>query len=469
MLQWPLSITLRRVFDSLRRFKLWWMDVVWLAALALYILAGMTLATFHGDEAMQIYMSKDYATAFIDRNPSSLMVNPPYAIDDDPWLRILNGSINRYTIGLSWQLAGMNTGMLPPRPGWDWGMEYDTNVATGHLPPENLLAVSRLSSSLFLALSVVAMFGIGWQFGGRLPAYFISGLYTLNPIILLNGRRAMMEGSLLGFGLLTIWLAILISRGRTNWRWWLLLTLSAGLTVVSKHTGVLFVGGALSWIGLTEIVRFFSRSATSGKQLATTFLKLIVSGIGAGVIFIALSPALWNDPAARLGDLIHERQFLLDIQAVSAPGAPTTLLQRLEGIITQPFMTSPIHYEVDFWGKSATVNASIEQYMGSPLSGFQFGVLLGLLLTVLAGIGIITVLRQREWWGMLAWLLLTIASLLANPLPWQRYYLPLLPLATVLAGIGFVTVYRFVQKRLQPQSPLVSSQNVIHTKINDEI
>jgi 4-amino-4-deoxy-L-arabinose transferase-like glycosyltransferase len=325
-----------------------------------------------------------------------------------------------------------------------------------------------LSSSLFLVLSVVTMFGIGWQFGGRLPAYFISGLYTLNPIILLNGRRAMMEGSLLGFGLLTIWLAILISRDRTNWYWWLLLTLSAGLTIVSKHTGVLFVGGALGWIGLTVIVRFFSKKLT-GKQLGLTLLKLVGGGVGAIVIFIALSPALWNDPVARLGDLIHERQFLLDIQAVSTPGAPTSLLHRLEGVITQPFMTAPVHYEVEFWSKSATVNASIEQYMASPLSGLQFGLLLGLPLTVLAGIGVIVILRQREWWGMLAWLLLTLASLLANPLPWQRYYLPLLPLATVLAGIGFVTVYRFVQKRLQPQSPLVSSQNVPHTKISDGI
>ncbi len=460
---------MRRVFDSLRRFKLWWMDGVWLGLLALYILAGMMLTTFHGDEAMQIYMSKDYATAFIDRNPSSLMVNPPYNIDDDPWLRILNGSINRYAIGLSWQLAGMNTGMLPPRPGWDWGMEYDTNVATGHRPSDSLLAVSRLSSSLFLIMSAVAMFGIGWQFGRRLPAYFISGLYTLNPIILLNGRRAMMEGSLLGFGLLTIWLAILISRGRSSWRWWLMLTLAAGLTIVSKHTGVLFVGGALGWIGLTEIVRFFSRQTVSGKQLGLTFFKLIVSGIGATLIFIALSPALWNDPVARLGDLIGQRQFLLDIQAVSTPGAPTTLLQRLEGIVTQPFMTTPVHYEVDFWAKSAAVNASIEQYMASPLSGLQFGLLIGLPLTVLAGIGIIVVLRQRQWWGMLAWLLVTLASLLANPLPWQRYYLPLVPLATVLAGIGFISVYRFVQKRLQPQSPLVSSQNVPHTMNSDGI
>jgi len=437
----------------------------------LYILAGMMLATFHGDEAMQIYMSRDYATVFIEGNPASLMVNPPYQIDDDPWLRILNGSVNRYAIGLSWQVAGLNTGMLPPRPGWDWGLDYDTNVTTGHRPPEAMLASGRIASTLFLALSAVAIFAIGWQFGGRLPAYVMSGLYTLNPIILLNGRRAMMEGSLLAFGLLTIWLAILISRGRTRWHGWLLLALAAGLAVASKHTGVLFVAGALGWIGITEMVNYLTRGEqkTTGRYVVVTFAKLIVTGAGALALFIVMSPALWNDPVARLDDLIGQRQFLLDIQVASTLNAPTTLIQRVEGIVTQPFMTAPVHYEVDFWANASAITAEIERYRASPLSGIPFGPVVGLALTLLAGVGLVMVLRRRAWWGMLVWVAVTVASLLANPLPWQRYYLPLLPVATILAGIGVVAAWGIVQKRLQPQSPLVSSQNVPHTKKSDEI
>jgi 4-amino-4-deoxy-L-arabinose transferase-like glycosyltransferase len=460
----------------LGRYKLPLVDAAWLLTLAIFILGGMMLATFHGDEAMQIYMSRDYATVFIDHNPTSLMVNPPYAIDDDPWLRILNGSVNRYAIGLSWQLAGLNAGMLPPRPGWDWGLTYDINVETGHLPPDSLLAAGRISSTLFLIMSTVVMFGIGWQFGGRLPAYFMSGLYALNPVILLNGRRAMMEGSLLAFGLLTIWLAILISKGRTNWRWWVLLTLSAGLTLASKHSGIVFVGGAFGWIGIAEIGRFLTTRSNNAlttrnpiQGLFLTFLKLFMSGVGVILIFIALSPALWNDPVARFGDLIAQRQLLLDIQVASNPDAPTSLLQRIQGIIAQPFMTPAMHYEVSFWANALAISAEIERYMASPLSGLQFGVVLGLPLTLLAGVGIIAAARDWHWWGLLVWLLIAVASLLANPLPWQRYYLPLLPTATVLAGLGFLRVYEFVQKRLQPQSPLVSSGNVPQTKSSDGI
>jgi len=467
MLEWRLSITLRRVFDRLGRSKLLLMDAAWLFALAVYILAGIMLATFHGDEAMQIYMSRDYATAFIDRNPANLMVNPPYYIDDDPWLRILNGSINRYAIGLSWHLAGLNAGMLPPGPGWDWGLDYDRNVETGHRPSDALLTAGRISSAFFLAMSAAAMFGIGWQFGGRLPAYLMSGLYTLNPIILLNGRRAMMEGSLLGFGLLTIWLAILISQGRTSWRWWLLLTLSAGLTLTSKHSGIVFVGGAFGWIGVAALTRLFDLQSVpfyrTIRNVWPTLLKLVLSGLGAVLIFVALSPALWNDPLARFGDLIAQRQMLIDIQVASDPNAPTSLLQRIEGIIKQPFMTSPVHYEVAYWANAATITSEIERYMASPLSGLQFGVLLALPLTLLAGVGIVATVQEKNWWGLLVWFLITVASLLVNPLPWQRYYLPLLPVATILAGVGLLKVVQFVQKHLQPESPLVSSANVPHT------
>jgi hypothetical protein len=451
----------------LLRSKLVLMDAGWLVALALFIVAGMMPATFHGDEAMQIYMSRDYVTAFIDRSPTSLMVNPPYYIDDDPWLRILNGSVNRYAIGLSWQLAGLNSGMLPPRPGWDWGLDYDRNVEIGHRPSDALMTAARLSSTLFLALSVGVIFGIGWQFGGRLPAYFMSGLYALNPIILLNGRRAMMEGSLLGFGLLTSWLAILISQGRTSWRWWLLFTLSAGLTLTSKHSGVVFVGGAFGWIGITALAKLFGGQATPLKSkfnhLGTTILKLILSGVGTVVIFIALSPALWSDPFARLGDLIAQRQMLLDLQVASDPNAPTSMIERMTGIVEQPFLIPPTHYEVAYWANATTITAEIEAYMASPLSGLQFGVLLGIPLTVLAGVGIVAAAHDRTRWGLLVWFLITAASLLVNPLPWQRYYLPLIPIVTVLSGIGFVKAVRFVQKHLQPQSPLVSSANVPHT------
>lgn len=425
------------------------LDLIFLLALAVFIVVGTPLATFHGDEPMLIYMSGDYEIALVQRNPSALMTSPPYFIDTDPQLRILNGTVTRYVTGFARALAGIGTDQLPPRPGWDWGLSYDDNVSTGHRPSEALLLAGRLPSSLFLAASVFVMFALARQLGNRPFAYVVTALYALNPVILLNGRRAMQEGSLLLFGLLTILTAAVIARRCANGKsaplyLWIGLILAGALTLASKHNGVLFVVGALGWVFVGELTHFRLR------DVALTTIKLVFSGVLIVGLFIALAPALWNDPVARFGDLLAVRAELLDIQVTADPLAPMTFEQRVENIITQPFLTPLAHYEVAGWANYAPITAEIAQYMNSPLSGIQFGQWLGLVLTLLAGIGIVALfvpsLRpNREWassWGLLVWLTVTCASLLANPLPWQRYYLPLIPIAALLACTGLMALAR---------------------------
>ncbi len=420
------------------------LDLLWLVLLGLFCFG--IAPTFHGDEPMQIYMSSDFQTAILDRNPSALTTEPPYSVDTDPYLRLINGTINRYGIGLGWYLAGMKASDLPPRPGWDWGLDYDTNVSTGHMPSAALLQASRFSSTLFLALSAAVMFGLGWQFGApnsrRPTAYFVSALYIANPIILLNGRRALQEGSMLFFGLLLIWIAVLIARRRSEQRptpiyLWIALTVGAALALASKYTDIVFVAAAFAWIFLTKLMRL------KWRDLLLTALRLMICAALAGALFVALSPALWSDPPARIVDMLQMRADLLDIQV---QGTPTTMQQRLESIVTEPFTAPLQHFEVAFWGDFQPVADDIARYMASPFSGLQFGVILGGGLTLLAGAGIVFSLRRGRRVGVLIWFALTAASLMANPLPWQRYYLPLIPVMTLLAGIGLFGLARFVRK-----------------------
>ncbi len=430
------------------------LDIFWLVLLGAFVFA--IPPTFHGDEPMQIYMSHDYATAFIDHNPNALLTVPPYNVDTDEQLRLINGSINRYAIGLSWHLAGFTADDLPPRPGWEWAMDYDTNVSTGHRPSDALLAASRFSSTLFLALSVAVMFALGWQFGKRPLAYFVSGLYAVNPIILLNGRRALQEGSALFFGLLVIWIAVMIGKRRREDRpaplsFWIALIVAGGLTLASKHTGIVFSAAALAWIFVTR-----SKSPVTWLARLGVIGKLALSGAMMLALFIALSPALWTNPPARLVDLLQVRTNLLNIQVDADPLAPTTMGERVEGIITEPFMMPLQHFEAAFWANYQPITDEVDRYMSSPFSGVQFGVILGGALTLLAGIGIVfalLLLRSQGgvYGGLLIWLLLTAFTLLVNPLPWQRYYLSLVPVATLLSGIGlYELARRFVWKPEQP-------------------
>ena len=429
-----------------RRWRI--VDAVYLAALMLYALAGTSLVPFHGDEPMQIYFSGDYEVAVLQGNPAALTTRPPYDIDSDPQLRILNGSVHRYLVGLARQLSGIGADQLPPHPGWDWGLTYDRNVETGHRPSDALLMAGRWSSSLLLALSAPLAFGLGWVVGKRPGAYLAAGLIMLNPIVLLNGRRAMQEGALLFFGLAVVLTAAWIASKRAGNKpvsplWWALLALTGGLALASKHSTLPFIGGALAWVFIGELTHFKLRPflKTAGALIACGLLMV-------GVFFV-LSPALWDDPLARFRDLLQVRATLLDIQTA---GAPTSLEYRAVGMFVVPYLVPPQFFEVESWGEAATIVAEIDRYLASGLAGIPFASLLGAVVTGLMLVGMIVALLRRvrpfaEWataLGLFAWWGITALSLLANPLPWQRYFLSLIPPAALFATIGTLGLWNAV-------------------------
>lgn len=440
-----------------------------LIGLMLYALAGVPLATFHGDEAMLTYGSRDYAVAFIEGNPAALTTQPPYAIDSDPHLRILNGSVLRYTIGLAWQLAGEGVPQLPA-PGWDWGLPYAVNVETGHrLTPSQLFA-SRLPSALMFAFSIPVFYLLAGVVLRRSDAQIstavlwiqlgITALYALHPALLLNARRAMQEGPLFLFGLLTLLTAAVISDRRARGEpvpvyLWVGLALSAAITLASKHSGAVFILGAFGCVFGTEIIRVVLRQA-GVRALIGTGARLFAAGVAAILLFIAFSPALWNDPVARLRDLLAVRTELLTIQAAAQPNGGMSGTERRSIIITQPFLQPLAHYEVASWGEDPTIAAEEAAYMNSPLSGLHFGtspvsIVIGVVLTLFALAGVTTAvgklftrstpLADRVMMaGLLVWLLVVVLSLLTNPLPWQRYYLPLVPIAVLLIGVSLTDI-----------------------------
>ncbi len=413
---------------------------------------------------MQITMSRDYFTAFVNQQPQALTVTPPYPVDSPQLLRLINGSVNLYAVGFSLHLADYREQDLPSL--WQWPLSYDDNVIRGDRPDQKMLVVSRISSALFLAASAAVLFGIGWQLKGRWAGYISSGLYALNPVILLNGRRAMMEGSVLCFGLLAILLAILICRGRNGWRWWFALGIISGLTLASKHSGLVYVAAAFAWVIVREIQDFLPQrhreisaeppphpSPASDGGSNTIGGSVIRGGLSVVVmvmVFIALSPAQWNNPIARLNDLIGQRAELLASQVKAEPDAPTPISERINGIITQPYIQAPVYFEVGFWAGAAPIQAEIAQYDPSIWSGFHAGTVIGAMLTLLAALGILVSVREWRTWkiGLLLWLAVVIASLLVNPLPWQRYYLALYPLMNMLTAIGSLAVIKKFQGRL---------------------
>jgi hypothetical protein len=409
--------------------------------LMIYMIAGAGIVTFHGDEAMQIHTSRDYWTAFVRGSPDALRTQPPYPIDSDAHLRILNGSLNRHAIGFAWHLAGWTEADLPPPPGWDWGLNYAGNVAAGHRPTDGQMLIARLPSALLLALGVPCLYRIG-RLHSPTAGAIAAGLYALNPALLLNGRRAVQEGALLGLGLLALMLAAHIAQRRARMEQvhplaWLALAGASGVALAGKHSAIAFVAGAWAWLLVAEAARRpFALPRAAGAAARLVGVAALAFGL-----FVALSPALWDDPAARIGDLLRVRAELLDIQVAVSGNPPLTLPERALMIVREPFLMPLTHFEASWWGVTPEFAAEIARYEASPLAGLRADNLIGVALTALALIGaLVCAWRWRREAafaaGALAWSLIAAASLLANPLAWQRYALPWIPAAILLAAVG---------------------------------
>jgi hypothetical protein len=441
---------------ELRTVKRILISAAWLGFLAVFILIGVPYTSYHGDETTQLYSSHDYATLFIRRDPQALRVGYPTQTELE-YLRIADSTTSRYTIGFAWHLAGYSESDLPTA-NFAWNADYATNQALGLIPDQRLLVVMRLPSALFLAFSTAVIFGIGYCFGGPRMAFFVSGLYVFNPVILLNGRRALQEGSLLFFGLLTVLFGIVIALRRERGRrvplpLWLGLIVAGALTLVSKNNGFIYIVAAFLWVFLPEMLRPRLR------RLISSGIKLAVCGVLLIALFVALSPGLWSDPPTRMKEAALARLSAMTGQMRNDPEAPTSIERRISDILTQPFMRPLAHYEAGFTNTLDGQRDVIAAYDASPISGIHFGAL-GIPLTGLALFGIVAnfLPRLRPYRspslsvGVLTWLVINIGVLLWVPLPWQRYFLSLIPIATIFAAVGLWSLVGLVRVRVQSRT-----------------
>lgn len=450
------------------------LDLLLLLLLAAYIVAGMPLVPFHGDESTLVYMSHDYAYQFIQRDLSLVQYSDPPISAQEQDLRLLNGTVSKYLIGLAWHLGGFTVDDINEQ--WDWGGDWNYNQQNNHAPSEALLMVARIPSTLLLTAGMFVMFALGWQLGGRPVAYLAALFYAFNPVLLLNGRRAVMEGSFIAFSLLTVlagvwWLQVTQpsppttlpqGEGGRRFKSWLAavaLGLSAGLALASKHTALFTMAAVFSGCGLWILIEPLRRKGLKG-DVGTQYIvsdiahhqrtrhvvplrlsQLIIAGVLALTVFYILNPAWWGDPVTRARQVLARRQVLLSEQTAFF-GGYDGLGDALAGFLRQTFIAQPQYNEAPGW--EAYIGDQIARYESSPLRGVVIGgsMLGAVILGGLVAIGCWVLVRSRTVPASTRWLIgmwvlaMVVTTVLLTPIEWQRYYMPVYPAIGLLAALG---------------------------------
>jgi 4-amino-4-deoxy-L-arabinose transferase-like glycosyltransferase len=433
-------------------------DILFVAALTLYVLAGLAAVPFHGDEPMQMAMAQD-VSLMLNGRWGDLWYQPPVQPNSLQDLRLLNGTLNKDAIGLAWWLSGRPFDTLPGI--YNWSIALPENRAAGNVPALDSLSLGRFPSALFGALGVVVLFWIGMRIGGRPMAYPAVLIYSLHPAILLNVRRAMMEGSLMLASLLVIGAAVWVAQRPTRrWIGAALLGGAAGLVIAAKLNGIVIVGGAFAGAGLAWLRT--PREGPLRRRIRRASGPIVLAGLIMVALFFVFNPAYWRDPIGAGQAMIASRQFVLNGQITQNALVHQALTDRLKALLTQPFIAPPQYYESDTWG--GVIDADIADYEDSTLSGWRWPPVVGALLTLLTVIGVGLAFSRGFVRGsdttarvLVMCFAASVAGALASPLNWQRYYLPGVPVYILCLCYVPAMIRRAVAHRSVPDAALTDS------------
>ncbi len=277
----------------------------------------------------------------------------------------------------------------------------------------------RLAIVVATGLLLLLLYGLSRSLLGRWPAFIAVALLALDPYSLAYGRLLHIEASLALFMVLTgvAYLHWLHQAGR---RWLLLTGLFAGLALLTKSTalllGPMLVVALAGWGGLTGLWR-------AGRWWLRQFGAFLLIGLVAVVIFAALWPAMWIDPAAAL-DLTFGKLFT-DQEA----GAGNLGMFWLGQFVEDP---GPAFYPVAFLLKATP--------------WLLFGLVLNLVFTFNSKLKT----QHSKLTSVFLWLfaltyliLMTVASKKSI-----RYMLPAFPVFYLLAGQAFYQVVVWANSRL---------------------
>lgn len=396
---------------------------------------------FHPDETSLLVQSHDLEALF--DSPFQLAYQPNLPQSEADTYRALNAPLPKYVLGIGRRLAGY--GPDSPSRDWNWSEDWEQNVSSGAMPAPRLLLGARAASALMAWLAMLCLYLAADSLAGSSAGVAASLLYATNALVLLHGRRAMAEGTLLFAGSAALLAGFYAHRRPFAGG------ITSGLATAAKHSGAAMLA-----------LNIVSASGLLQRQHRGWNRRLALVAAGFLLVTFALTPFLWRHPLAAVGRVVQARQQLLAEQVhVTETLAPTTVLtgwsNRWAGFLGGVYL-GPLQFE-EVGNYSQQLADPIENYRlngwrtigRGPIGG---GVLLALTLLGIAA-GFRGWLRpdpdQRARTAVLAVGSLLMAGVLwfGNPLPYQRYYLPLIPFVVLWESLGVAAILRGVRALIQ--------------------
>ena len=481
-----------------------WLDATLLVLLTVFILSGITLVPFHGDEATYIHMSRDYDVIVKQGNLGAFLLSTN--TDASQGMRLSMGSILGFSIGFARDVTGMGGSL---NNNWDWGYTWSENIQQGNMPNHQLLTLARACSALMGALSIVFFFLTTRQlFVSRLPAWVATILLATHGGILVHFRCAMQEGPKFLFLIVTLYLASRALKGLKNGRLhistYALLGLASGLTLAAKQdtvpmllaiylalalvpiwqkeTGqailvnILYLGAATTlafasflalmpifW-GWWETVFVLAGFATLLFQIPAWNVSkaakpLALAGCALIVGMTVVSPSLWYRIHIPFSKMMEIRKVIIGGQVDYLMSNNLFYLNTIENkarflltsIVTSSVASSAMYMDTASLGINP-INEQIAIYETSYLDGRINTPILDALIVILFAVGIWALFRRFSMESLLIFSLLfiTTAVLFASiPLPWQRYFLILQIPYSLIAGAGAGDVWAWGTKFIE--------------------
>jgi 4-amino-4-deoxy-L-arabinose transferase-like glycosyltransferase len=407
---------------------------------SLFFLRDIQEIPFHPDEATQIFMSSDVDLFMQD--PSSLIWKPQNPMDIRIQYRLLDAPFSRTWIGIFRAL-----GRVPELPNdWNWSSDWGQNIKAGAYPTEAQLITGRLASAIFLPLDILFLYLIGRKLRGNLLGWLMVLLFSLNALILLHTRRAMSEGPMLFFIILSIWSFL------QNPRFLFLSAIPVALAFNTKYSALpLFILGLFALI-----YRNYPPKMDRNRLIMHIAVYFIIF---LGMTYF-LNPFLWEKPYQAFIAATVARKALLarqvaDLESISQGWISNTISKRFGSILANLFLTPPAFHDVGNYIEN-TMQSELK-YQALSVQNLFRGLSCGIFSLILSAMGFIlgsihtrlSTLNKRELLIilLLGSILQFIFILLVFSIPFQRYVLPLIPFSILWVAYAINELFDIYQKK----------------------